>query len=42
MAVPKFYEFFGSFLRAVSDGEIHKSKDVQRTIAADMNLMLQI
>lgn len=38
MAVPKFYEFFGSFLRAVSDGEIHKSKDVQRAIAADMNL----
>lgn len=38
MAVPKFYEFFGSFLRAVSDGEIHKSKEVQKTIVADMNL----
>ena len=38
MAVPKFYEFFGSFLRAVSDGEIHKSKEVQKTIAADMQL----
>ena len=38
MAVPKFYEFFGSFLRAVSDGEIHKSKEVQKTIAADMKL----
>ena len=38
MAVPKFYEFFGSFLRTVSDGEIHKSKEVQRAIAADMNL----
>ena len=38
MAVPKFYEFFGSFLRAVSDGEIHKSKEVQRVIAVDMNL----
>ncbi len=38
MAVPKFYEFFGSFLRAVSDGEIHKSKEVQKTIAADMGL----
>lgn len=38
MSVPKFYEFFGSFLRAVSDGEIHKSKDVQKEIAKDMNL----
>ena len=38
MSVPKFYEFFGSFLRAVSDGEIHKSKDVQKAISQDMNL----
>lgn len=38
MAVPKFYEFFGSFLRAVEDGKVHKSKDVQKSIAADMNL----
>lgn len=38
MSVPKFYEFFGSFLRAISDGEIHKSKDLQKVIAADMNL----
>ena len=27
MAVPKFYEFFGSFLRAVDDGEVHKSNE---------------
>ena len=38
MAVPKFYEFFGSFLRAVSDGKIHTSKEVQKAIATDMNL----
>ena len=38
MAVPKFYEFFGSFLRAVDDGKVHKSKDVQKAIAVDMNL----
>lgn len=38
MAVPKFYEFFGSFLKAVSDGEIHKSKEVQKVIASSMNL----
>ena len=38
MAVPKFYEFFGSFLRAVDDGMVHKSKDVQKSIAVDMNL----
>lgn len=38
MAVPKFYEFFGSFLHAVDDGNVHKSKDVQKSIAVDMNL----
>ncbi len=38
MAIPKFYEFFGSFLRAISDGQIYKSKEVHRKIAADMNL----
>lgn len=38
MAVPKFYEFFVSFLRAVDDGKVHKSKDVQKSIAVDMNL----
>ena len=38
MAVPKFYEFFGSFLRAIEDGEIHKAKDVYKAIAADMKL----
>lgn len=38
MSVPKFYEFFGSFLRALSDGNVHKSKDVQKSIVIDMNL----
>lgn len=38
MAVPKFYEFFRSFLLAVDDGKVHKSKDVQKSIAADMSL----
>ena len=38
MSIPKFYEFFGSFLRAIQDGKIHKSKEVQQFIAEDMNL----
>ena len=38
MSIPKFYEFFGSFLRAIQDGRIHKSKEVQQFIAEDMNL----
>ncbi len=38
MSVPKFYEFFKSFLNAIKDGEIHKSKEVQAFIAKEMNL----
>ena len=38
MAVPKFYEFFGSFLRALSDEKVHESKEVQKSIVKDMSL----
>ncbi len=38
MAVPKFFDFFGPLLRSISDGEIHRTKDVQKFIAADMKL----
>ena len=38
MAVPKFYEFFGSVLRSLQDGEVHKSKDVRTAVAKDMHL----
>lgn len=27
MAVPKFFEFFEAFLKAVSDGELHSAKE---------------
>ena len=36
MAVPKFFEFFGSFLRALKYGNIHVAKDVREFIAQDM------
>ena len=38
MAVPKFFEFFESFLRALSDGQTHDSKEVRKLIADDMKL----
>lgn len=38
MAVPKFFEFFGTFLKALSDGEIHKAKEVRTFISDTMNL----
>lgn len=38
MAVPKFFEFFDAFLKAISDGETHTSKEVREIIALDMNL----
>jgi len=38
MSVPKFFEFFEAFLKAVSDREIHTAKDVRNDIANVMNL----
>ena len=38
MAVPKFFEFFDGFLRAVQDGELHTAKEVRERIAASMNI----
>ena len=38
MAVPKFYEFFGAFLKALGDGNTYDSKEVRKFIAAEMNL----
>ena len=38
MAVPKFFEFFEAFLKAISDGELHSAKDVRSTIATTMQL----
>lgn len=38
MAVPKFYEFFGAFLKALSDGKTYNAKDVRKFIAAEMKL----
>lgn len=38
MSVPKFFEFFEEFLRAVEDGELHTAKEVRDKIADAMNL----
>lgn len=38
MSVPKFFEFFEAFLKAVSDRELHAAKDVRNDIANAMNL----
>ena len=38
MAVPKFFEFFESFLIAVNDDSIHTSKEVRESIALHMNI----
>lgn len=38
MSVPKFFEFFEGFLKAVQDGELHTAKEVREIIAADMKL----
>ena len=38
MAVPKFFEFFEGFLKAVQDGELHNAKEVREKIAKSMNI----
>ena len=38
MAVPKFFEFFEAFLKAVNDGELHSAKEVRSIIEKDMSL----
>ena len=41
MAVPKFFEFFGMFLLALSDGQTHKAQEVREFIAEKMNISEQ-
>lgn len=41
VAVPKFFEFFGVFLLALSDGQTHKARDVRTYIAKKMNISEQ-
>ncbi len=38
MAVPKFFEFFEAFLKAVNDGELHSAKEVRSIIEKEMSL----
>ena len=38
MSVPKFFEFFEAFLKAINDGKLHSAKEVRSIIATDMNL----
>lgn len=38
MAVPKFEKFLEAFLKAVSDGTLHSTKEVKDIVAREMNL----
>lgn len=38
MAVPKFFEFFEEFLRAIEDGELHTAKEVRQMLSLRMHL----
>ena len=38
MAVPKFFEFFEAFLKAIEDGELHTAKEVRLKVAEDMKM----
>ena len=38
MAVPKFFEFFEGFLRAIKDGDLHTAKEVREIIAREMSI----
>ena len=41
MALPKFFEFFRSFLMAVDDGAIHTAREVRNIVAEKMNITEQ-
>lgn len=41
MSVPKFFEFFGSFLNVLRDGELHSAKEMRERVAVLMNLSEQ-
>ena len=38
MAVPKFFELFEAFLRALQDGDLHTAKEVRLKVADDMQM----
>ena len=38
MSVPKFFEFFEAFLKAIEDGELHTAKEVRLKVAEDMKM----
>ncbi len=38
MAVPKYYEFYGAFLKELADGNVHAYKDLKPNIAQRLNL----
>lgn len=38
MAIPKFFEFFEVFLRAIEDGNVHSAKEVREIVASIMNI----
>ena len=38
MAVPKFFEFFEAFLKAIKDGEVHTAKEVRIKVAEEMRM----
>ena len=38
MSVPKYNEMYGSFLKALQDGEIHTMQDVKATVAKTLHL----
>ncbi|MBQ7598437.1 MAG: restriction endonuclease [Clostridia bacterium] len=38
MSIPKFFEFFEGFLKAVEDGGLHSAKEVREIIAKEMKI----
>lgn len=38
MALPKYWELYGSFLSALLDGDIHKKRDISAKIAEQLHL----
>lgn len=41
MAIPKYNELYGTFLKAIEDGEVHSVKDIKQSIKQMLNLSEQ-
>ena len=38
MSLPRFYEFYGPFIKGLSDGQMHTMREIKKYVASSMGL----